>query len=187
MTALYPQPRPQLRIHWRTPITMVVLLAILVGGAWWGWNSLINTSAGPTCVEQQLENNRLVPKQVSVNVYNGGAKAGTAAKVADLLRKRGFNVPKVANEPKGDKVDTVELRGHAANSPELQLVAGQLAQKAAPVADGRDSHTVDLVVGTKYTKLNAKGLASITVPAGSSVCLPVIYTPQPIPKGQNPN
>ena len=25
MTALYPQPRPQLRIHWRTPITMVVL------------------------------------------------------------------------------------------------------------------------------------------------------------------
>ncbi len=64
---------------------MVVLLTILVGGAWWGWNSLINSSAGPTCVEQQLPNNRLVPKQVSVNVYNGGARAGTAAKVAELL------------------------------------------------------------------------------------------------------
>jgi len=187
MTALHPQPRPQLRIHWRTPITMVVLLTILVGGAWWGWNSLINSSAGPTCVEQQLPNNRLVPKQVSVNVYNGGAKAGTAAAVAEVLRKRGFNVAKIANEPKGDKVDTREVRGFAADSPELKLVAGQTAQKPVAVADGRDSHTVDLVVGTKYTKLNAKGLPSVAVPPGSEICLPVIYTPQPIPKGQNPN
>ncbi|WP_405063552.1 LytR C-terminal domain-containing protein [Kribbella sp. NBC_01505] len=187
MTALQPQPRPQLRIHWRTPITMVILLVILVGGAWWGWNSLSNSSAGPTCVDQQLPNNRLVPKQVSVNVYNGGAKGGTAAAVADQLRKRGFHVAKVANEPNGNKVETVEIRGNANTAPELQLVAGQTAQKAVPVADGRDSHTVDLVVGTKYTKLNAKGLASVAVAPGSSVCLPTIYTPQPVPKGQNPN
>ena len=60
MTAIHPQPRPHSRIHWRTPITMVILLGILAGGGWWGWKSLINSSAEPTCVEQKLPNNRLV-------------------------------------------------------------------------------------------------------------------------------
>ncbi|MFI7060336.1 LytR C-terminal domain-containing protein [Kribbella sp. NPDC050124] len=187
MTAIHPQPRPHSRIHWRTPITMVILLAVLVGGAWWGWNSLINSSAEPTCVEQKLPNNRLVPKQVVVNVYNGGAKAGTAASVAEVLRKRGFHVAKIANEPKGDKIDVVAIRGAADDSPELLLLAGQLRQTALIIGDGRTDHTVDLVVGAGYTALKPKGLPSVTVAPDSTVCLPVIHTPQPIPSGQNPN
>ena len=187
MTAIHPQPRPHSRIHWRTPITMVILLGILVGGAWWGWNSLVNSSAEPTCVEQTLPNNRLVPKQVVVNVYNGGAKAGTAAAVAELLTKRGFNVGKIANEPKGDKIDVVSVRGATDDAPEVRLIAGQLTQKALTVADNRTDHTVDLVLGRGYSSLKAKGLPSIAVPPNTSVCLPVIHTPQPIPSGQNPN
>ncbi|GAA0572240.1 LytR C-terminal domain-containing protein [Kribbella sandramycini] len=187
MTALQPQPSPFARIHWRTPITMVILLVVLIGGVWWGWNSLINSSAGPTCVEQKVENNRLVPQKVSVNVYNGGAPGGTARKVADLLKKRGFHIAKVANEPKGDKIDVVAVRGNTDVAPELQLVVGQLAQKPIRVGDSRDDHTVDLVLGRGYTKLKDKGAASAPVPGDGTICLPVIYTPQPIPKGQNPN
>jgi hypothetical protein len=187
MAVIHPQPRPHSRIRWRTPVTMVVLLGILVGGAWWGWNSLIKTSAEPTCVEQKLPNNRLVPKQVVVNVYNGGAKAGTAGAVAEVLKKRGFNVAKIANEPKGDKVDGVSVRGATDDAPELRLVVGQLSQKAVPVGDNRTDHTVDLVLGRGYTTLKTKGLPSVTVPPNTSVCLPVIHTPQPIPSGQNPN
>ncbi|MEI8410424.1 MULTISPECIES: LytR C-terminal domain-containing protein [unclassified Kribbella] len=187
MTAIHPQPRPHSRIHWRTPITMVILLGLLVGGAWWGWNSLINSSAEPTCVEQKLPNNRLVPKQVVLNVYNGGAKAGSAARVAEVLEKRGFNINKVANEPKGDKIDVVSVRGATDNAPELLLVAGQLNQKALTVGDGRTDHTVDLVIGAGFGSLKLKGLPSVTVPPDSTVCLPVIHTPQPIPSGQNPN
>jgi LytR cell envelope-related transcriptional attenuator len=187
MAAIHPQPRPHSRIRWRTPVTMVVLLAILVGGAWWGWKSLSNSSAEPTCVEQKLPNNRLVPKQVVVNVYNGGAKAGTAGDVAETLKKRGFNVAKTANEPKGDKVDVVSVRGATDDAPELRLIAGQLNQKPVPVGDNRTDHTVDLVLGRGYTSLKAKGLPSITVPPNTTVCLPVIHSPQPIPSGQNPN
>ena len=187
MTALYPQPRPHSRIHWRTPITMVVLLGILIGGTWWGWNSLTDSSAEANCIEQKLPNNRLVPKQVVVNIYNGGARAGTAAKVAADLKKRGFNIGKIANEPNGDKVDLVAIRGATADAPELKLVAGQLNQKAAAAADARPDHTVDVVVGSGYTQLNAKGLPSIAVPADSTLCLPIVKTPQPIPSGQNPN
>jgi hypothetical protein len=187
MAAIHPQPRPHSRIRWRTPVTMVILLAILVGGGWWGWKSLINSSAEPTCVEQKLPNNRLVPKQVVLNVYNGGAPAGSAARVADALKKRGFNINKIANEPKGDKVDVVAVRGATDKSPELVLVAGQLNQKAQAVGDGRTDHTVDLVIGAGFGSVKLKGLPSVQVPAGSTVCLPVIHTPQPIPSGQNPN
>ncbi|HEY4570813.1 MAG TPA: LytR C-terminal domain-containing protein [Kribbella sp.] len=187
MTAIHPQPRPHSRFHWRTPITMVILLAILVGGGWWGWNSLVKSSAEPTCVEQKLPNNRLVPKQVVLNVYNGGAKAGSAQRVADALKKRGFNIGKISNEPKGNKVDVAEVRGATDDAPELTLVAGQLNQKAVPVADGRTDHTVDLVIGAGFGSVKLKGLPSVQVPAGTPVCLPVIHTPQPIPSGQNPN
>lgn len=187
MAAIHPQPRPHSRIRWRTPITMMALLGLLVGGAWWGWNSLVNSSAEPTCVEQKLPNNRLVPKQVVVNVYNGGAKAGTAAAVAELLKKRGFHINKIANEPKGDKIDVVAVRGATDNAPEVVLVAGQLRQKALIESDNRTDHTVDLVVGAGYTSIKPKGLASVKVPPDSTVCLPVIHTPQPVPSGQNPN
>src|SRR3954463_14231225 len=111
MSAFHPQPRPRRRIHWQTPITLVVLLGILAGGAWWGWNSLTRSTAEPNCVVQKPPNSRLVPKQVVVNVYNGGAKAGTAARTAAELKRRGFNIGRVANEPNGDKVDVVALRG----------------------------------------------------------------------------
>ncbi|GAA1603018.1 hypothetical protein GCM10009789_66310 [Kribbella sancticallisti] len=187
MSALQPQPRPHSRIHWRTPITMVVLLSLLIGGAWWGWNSLTQSSAEPNCVEQKLANNRLVPKQVVVNVYNGGAKAGTAASVAELLKKRGFNIGKIANEPKGDKYEGVAIRGAAADGPELALVAGQVVQKPQLTADARPDHTVDLVVGHGFTALRDKGVPSIAVKPDSVHCLPIVHAPQPIPSGQNPN
>jgi hypothetical protein len=166
---------------------MVILLGILVGGGWWGWNSLVNSSAEPTCTEQKLTNNRLVPKQVVLNVYNGGARAGSAGRVAEALEKRGFNIGKIANEPKGDKVDVVVLRGTAVDAPEMLLVQGQLNQKAQLVADGRTDHTVDLVIGAGFGSVKLKGAPSVAVAPGTTVCLPVIHTPQPIPSGQNPN
>ncbi|HEY3511985.1 MULTISPECIES: LytR C-terminal domain-containing protein [Kribbella] len=187
MTAIHPQPRPHSRIRWRTPITMVILLGILAGGGWWGWKSLMSSSADPTCTEQKLTNNRLLPKQVVLNVYNGGARAGSAGRVADVLKKRGFNIDKIANEPKGDKTQVVALRGASATAPEMLLVAGQLNQKAEMIGDGRTDHTVDLVIGAGFGSVKLKGIPSVAVKAGTTVCLPVVRTPQPIPSGQNPN
>ena len=107
--------------------------------------------------------------------------------MADALKQRAFNIDKVANEPKGDKVDVVALRGAAADAPEMLLVAGQLNQKAVMIADGRTDHTVDLVVGAGFGSVKLKGIPSVTVAPGATVCLPVIHSPQPIPSGQNPN
>jgi len=187
MTALQVQPRPRRRIHWQTPITMVVLVGILVGGGWWGWKSLTESTADPNCVQQKLPNNRLVPNQVVINVYNGGAKAGTAAETAAALEKRGFNIGKVMNEPHGDKTNVLAVRGATAKAPEVLLVAGQMSQKASVVADNRPDHTVDIVVGKGYTTVNPKGLPSVIVPSNQTVCIPAPKGTQPIPSGQNPN
>ncbi|MDX6235212.1 MAG: hypothetical protein QOG10_27, partial [Kribbellaceae bacterium] len=169
MTALQPQPRPRRRIHWQTPITMVVLIGILVGGGWWGWKSLTESTADPNCVQQKLPNNRLVPTQVVLNVYNGGAPAGTAAETAAALAKRGFNIGKVMNEPNGGKTAVIAVRGATAKAPEVLLAAGQLSQKASVVADNRPDHTVDIVLGKGYTKLSAKTLPSVIVPSNQTV------------------
>jgi hypothetical protein len=166
---------------------MVVLLSVLVGGAWWGWNSLTQSSAEPNCVETKMANDRLTPKQVVVNVYNGGAKAGTAAAVAAVLTKRGFHVNKIANEPKGDKVVGVALRGTTAGAPEMNLIAGQVNGKVKAVADARPDHTVDLVVGEGYTGLREKPVASVALAKETTLCLPSVRPTQPIPSGQNPN
>ncbi|MEU4390657.1 LytR C-terminal domain-containing protein [Kribbella sp. NPDC023855] len=186
MSALQPQPRPHSRIHWRTPITMVVLLGLLVGGAWWGWNSLTQSSAEQNCVDTLMPNDRLTSKQVVVNVYNGGAKAGTARAVAAVLTKRGFHVNKIANEPKGDKVTGVVLRGTTANAPEMNLIAGQVNGKVKAIADARPDHTVDLIVGEGYPGLRAKPIPSIALPKNTTLCLPSIRPTQPVPSGQNP-
>src|SRR5262245_2527054 len=147
MAFLREQPRPKRRIHWRTPLTLVVLFAILVGGAWWGWNSLTETSAEPQCQVTQLPNGQLTPKDVAVHVYNGGAKSGSAQATADQLKKRGFAIGKVSNEPNGEKVAAVAVRGNSTTAAEVRLVAGQLTQKASIVQDGRTDHSVDLIVG----------------------------------------
>jgi hypothetical protein len=187
MAALQVQPKPRRRLRWRTPITMVVLIGILAGGGWWGWRSLTESTADPNCVQQKLQNNRLVPEQVVVNVYNGGARAGTAAETAAALEKRGFNIGKIMNEPQGRKANVLAVRGTTAKAPEVLLVAGQLSQKAWVYADNRPDHTVDIVVGKGFTTLNPKVLPSVIVPSNQTVCLPAPKGTQPIPSGQNPN
>jgi hypothetical protein len=185
MAIVRPQPRPRHRFHWRTPITLVGLLGILLGGAWWGWNSLTEVTAEPVCVDQALPNKKLLPKQVVVNVYNGGAKGGTARAIGEELTRRGFNVGKVANEPNGDKVNVGAVRGSSKNAPEVRLVYLQLNQRVPIVEDKRTDHTVDLVLGAGFTKLNSGKINAVPVPGGTA-CLPPVKTPQPIPSGQNP-
>jgi hypothetical protein len=186
MAFLREQPRPRRRIHWQTPVTMVALLGILVGGAWWGWNSLTDSNAEAQCKMTQLPNGKLTPQDIVVNVYNGGAKSGSAQATADLLKKRGFAIGKVANEPNGEKVAAVAVRGNSTTAGEVRLVAGQLTQKAPIVQDGRTDHSVDLIVGKGFTTLNPRAIRSVAVPGGQS-CVPVRRTEAPVPSGQNPN
>ena len=97
----------------------------------------------------------LVPKDVTVNVYNATERAGLAAKTATEVRKRGFRVSTVTNDPLQRKVAAAaEVRFGPSGAKAGKLVVG-LVKGAKSVKDSRTDASVDLVLGEKYTKLAA--------------------------------
>jgi hypothetical protein len=157
----------------RTPVTLIILLAVLVWAAWWGYNNVIAPvpAAPPTpCVQQTLSKGRLTTAQVYVKVFNGGDSRGLAANVSRSLRGKGFKVTGTANTI--EKIDETVIVGATADDPEVKL-AKSFFKDATVRADGRADHSVDVLVGNRYGGFNKKAKTSITVDA-KTLCLPSV-------------
>ncbi|WP_028708780.1 LytR C-terminal domain-containing protein [Propionicicella superfundia] len=155
----------------KTPLTLIILLVILVGGFWWGWKQVsapIPTTPAAPCVTTKLKDNTLHANQVTVRVYNSGSIAGRATKISTELKNKGFKVPTVTNSD--DPVEKTTIIGSSADNPEVKLVAGMF-KGAQITADGRVDNTVDVVVGDTYGGFNDKGATSIKVSSGVA-CIP---------------
>ncbi len=112
-----------------------------------------SSPAAPAC--------SISPKKVTVNVYNATDRTGLAGRVAQQLRKRGFDVELVANDPKQAEVSGLgQLRHGKVTDPEARLLVKH-AGKLRDVQDQRTRDTVDVVLGEKFQKL---------VPAGEVGC-----------------
>ncbi len=167
---------------WGTPITLILLLALLGYGAWWGWNSLTRPPAPVTpdpCVSQSMET--LKSTQVTVRVYNGGGKTGLAGSTAAVLRTKGFKVPVVDNTE--EVITNTVVVGKSVDDPQVQLVAGFFPAHALR-ADDRVDSTVDVLVGSEFGGIEETAATEITVPGGQ-VCLPASMSPTPTP-GETP-
>ncbi len=153
-----------------TPITLLLLLGVLVYGAWWGYRNVTAPFAGNTpdpCVTQNV-GKELKSGQVSVRVLNGGTQVGLAGRVGAELTGAGFKVTDVGNT--SEIISSTVVVGASKNAPEVKLVLGFF--KGATVrADQRTDGTVDVLVGDKYAGFNAKAARQISVPGGV-VCLP---------------
>lgn len=89
--------------------------------------------------------------QIKLNVYNSTNRHGLAAATAAELKKRGFTIAKVTNDPlKADLTVPAEVRG--ALAPAMRLVAAEVAG-AHLRADTRTDGSIDLVLGTGFTAL----------------------------------
>lgn len=145
----------------RTSLTLLVLVGVVIGAAWYGWRNVIDdeepavvatdapcTPNSPTAAP--------APGDIRVNVYNATTRNGLAASVAQQLRQLGFNVVDIANDPLAKTIKGAgEVRGHV----DQQAAAGTLTALlpgAAFVPDDRDDPTVDLVLGNGFKNL-AKG------------------------------
>jgi hypothetical protein len=129
-------------------VTIVGVAVVAIGtGAWaFGVNSSGPHSAGCT-----LETYIPPPVQhTKVNVYNGTLKAGFAETVADQLRKLGFTIGQIANDPLRRKIrGTGEIR--YGDDGKTQLDALRPWQGGmAPVFDRRNGADVDFVIGSKF-------------------------------------
>ncbi|WP_341728641.1 LytR C-terminal domain-containing protein [Brooklawnia sp.] len=153
--------------RWAAPITLLLLLALLGYGLWWGWNQLTRPFANSNpCVTQSAS--VLITTQVTVQVFNGGSQAGLASQVSEQLAYHGFKTKSPANT--NEQVGATVIVGASADSPEVQLVAGFFVD-AQTRGDERTDGTVDVLLGDSYAGFNDAAPTSIDVPGGV-ICVP---------------
>jgi LytR cell envelope-related transcriptional attenuator len=123
-------------MRWRTPITLLLLLAVLLGAAYYGWNTVISPTDDkastpnhpkPTCtkIERFKKGQRITARDVLVNVYNAGVISGLAASTLEDLKNRGFKAGVAENAPPGMFARNVKILAQNRHSPTVRLVAMQ--------------------------------------------------------------
>jgi hypothetical protein len=152
----------------RTSLTLLVLVGVVIGAAWYGWRNVLEdeepaVAATDAPCAPNSPGAAPAPASIRVNVYNATTRNGLAASVARQLRQLGYNVIDVDNDPLAKSIEAAgEVRAHI----DQQAAAGALAALlpgAAFVPDDRDNDTVDLVLGDGF-----KNLAKDAAPADDS-------------------
>lgn len=147
--------------HVRSGVTMLLLVALVLGGAWFGWRAVSSdassstptttTAGGPQCGAAPVAAN---PPEVQVNVYNGTSRNGLARTTAGQVTASGFVVLAVDNDPKGERVQQVAVVRGAKGSANAYLLLAYVPG-ATFVPDERADATLDLVVGDQFQALTA--------------------------------
>jgi LytR cell envelope-related transcriptional attenuator len=161
------------------PLLFLLVLAIIAGAVWWNVfrdESAKSASQAAACVSAQKAPPSLDPKTVSIRVLNATDEAGLAQKVADELKKRGFTIAEVANDPTERKVTGVGEIRHGARGAEAAAFLGVLLPSGGDYLDTRATAQVDFVLGPDFVFPDSLAgpeavAAALTSAAGaSSVC-----------------
>jgi len=138
----------------RTVITLVVVAAVLgvslfvAAGYVQGWLGK-HADTPRACAPKTA----VTANQVTLNVYNATSHSGLARKTADGLKKRGFKIATVANDPLEKKVTgSSEVRYGNGGARAAKLVALQV-KGAKMVQDSRSDGSLDIVIGDRFTAL----------------------------------
>ena len=173
---------PRRRFRIRGPLTLLVLVGLLAGAAWFGYKTVLDTPepvAVRVCTTPDADGKqRIAASQVKINVYNAGDVGGLAGDVSSDLRERGFKIGTVTNAPKDAKDRPVEVHGRNKDAPEIQLVLKHLV-KPRFVADGRPEAEVDVFVGTEFAGLQKNAPTSLEVKSSFSTCRTATAVPTP--------
>ncbi len=161
----------------RALITLGVVSLMLFFAFWYAYSYYRHGDTHPAAAAPPCTTKPVAPTaaDVTVNVYNATDRGGLAAKTAAEMRKRGFKVATVANDPLRRNIPgPAEVRYGASAGPDSKLVLA-LVKGAKAVRDGRPDTSVDLVLGEKFTALAAapktpRPTATTTTP--SPTCQP---------------
>jgi len=141
----------------RALITLGVVSLMLFFAFWYAYSYYRNGDARPTATTPVCTTKPAAPTpaDVAVNVYNATDRSGLAARTASDVRKRGFKVVTVANDPLQRTIPgPAEVRYGTAGASESKLVLA-LVKGAKAVRDARPDASVDLVLGEKFKALAA--------------------------------
>jgi hypothetical protein len=123
-----------------------------------GWVGRSAAASGQACSTPSVPPaERAAAAEVIVNVYNSTDRNGLAATTASALRRRGFKVATVSNDPLRSVVrGTAMIRYGVSGAKAARIVLPQVAG-ARLVRDGRTDSSIDIVLGQHFA-----GLASPT-------------------------
>ncbi|MFL6023069.1 MAG: LytR C-terminal domain-containing protein [Marmoricola sp.] len=148
-------------------------LAVLVM-ALWGINALTapfkNDSTTTTSTDCSKPSHHTIKRaDVTVSVYNAGKRQGRAGVALDQLETAGFNPGAVGNAPKGFQVQVAVVRTTKTVHPDATLVARAFGPHVPVVVTSVDlGPGVDVIIGDKFLKLNAKAPRLVRVSSATS-------------------
>jgi len=156
--------------HLRSGVTMLLLVALVLGGALFGWkavnsNSSATRSTAAPSADCGVPPAAVTPAELQVNVYNGTSRNGLAAATAQQVTAQGFVVLGIDNDPKGERItDVAVIRGAESSANAYLLMAYVPGATFTP--DGRADGTLDLVVGDLFQAITPPA----TPPAPAIMC-----------------
>lgn len=158
----------------RSSATLVVLLALLVGGTLWGWHAATapfpESEEPPPCTDTVVgQGDTVVPEQVLVNVLNGSKRQGLAGATMDQLEERGFAAGGTGN---ADLVarggDGVQIWSEDPANPAVRLLARQFPSPRILPGDASQVG-VTVVMGDAFARL-APPVKSVKVRGEHTFC-----------------
>lgn len=170
--------------HVTTAVTMLVLVAILVLGVVVGVRELFAPLPGgdsgadepvavesPDCDPESVQRGaRLTSRQVTVNVFNAGTRAGLAGQTLDTLSTRGFRAGETGNtEARVRRVQVWVVEGEEAAGRLLARNFGPRVPVESIEPDDDLADGVDVVVGNRLGPL-ARPVRVIRVKSDQQVC-----------------
>ncbi|MBA3234348.1 MAG: LytR C-terminal domain-containing protein [Propionibacteriales bacterium] len=146
-------------------LVVVVALVVIGAAAGFAWyrgeepSTALPSDPKTSCRTPTPTPRPLEAARVRVNVYNATKQRGLAALVARQLRKRGFHVGRVANDPAERRIPGVaEVRAGSDGVRAARTVGAHLPSYAV-VTDRRADASVDVVVGGAFRSLRTVGAA----------------------------
>lgn len=159
----------------RTPLTLMVLLAVLVGASWYAVRKLQEPprlSPPGHCVAALV---KPVPRgaaavfrirQVKVTVFNSPrGRAGLASATSSALANRGFVTGAPGNDPTGTP-GVALVRAADRRLPAVALVLAQVPGATFAVV-ARNDPSVDLVLGPRFRSLAPRPAQAVAITARS--------------------
>lgn len=165
--------------------TMVGLSVVLIVMAWWGLHNALapvpsqTSSNTATCSPAERATKLFArPNDITVSVYNAGARNGYAALTLQRLEARGFNAGAVGNAPAGavsSPVTTARvLTTSTRDDPYALLVARNLG-KNVPVEVTTETlgPGIDVLIGKKMGALAKHAPKRLKLPKPVTSCVKV--------------
>jgi hypothetical protein len=167
----------------RTAITLTLVWLGMAGTFMYavaffqGWvGSVPSALAIPTC-QKVIPVQALKPSAVTINVYNATDRPGLAASVAKSLRRQGFKIAQVANDPLSQSLSGVGQVRHGETGASAAIFTVARLSGATVVDDNRPDATVDVVLGNRFKALSrpskvarANATRPTTPPSGPAGC-----------------